>query len=185
MNALDQLDPRGEFGRIGDRLQELFGISGKSIMFWATATLTRQQYQGIEGKTIREKILSAVLRKEPEVFLENYKKANCSVVAILADTIKAQDPDMYQREVLSQSAGRRELVITLITSRLSCAREVREYLEGNADLTTIYPFRAQLGAFTADIRRGRPWKNTTEFSTMKLFTAAAWVSWHWAGEDTS
>lgn len=77
------------------------------------------------------------------------------------------------------------MVITLITNRLSCAREVREYLEGNADLTTIYPFRAQLGVFTADIRSGRPWKNTTEFFMMRLFTAAAWASWHWVGEDIS
>ncbi|MDE6517296.1 MAG: hypothetical protein K2L18_05555, partial [Acetatifactor sp.] len=61
LNALDLLDPRGEFERIGDRLQELFGLSGRSIMFWVTANLAREQNNGTGKKTIQEKILSAVL----------------------------------------------------------------------------------------------------------------------------
>ena len=146
LNALDLLDPRGEFERIGDRLQELFGLSGRSIMFWVTANLTREQNNGTGKKTIQEKILPAVLCKEPEVFLKSYKGANYNVAATLAEIIKSHDPEMYQREVLSQSNGRQEQIIKLLTDGLTCAREAREYLEGNADLTTLYPFRAQLGS---------------------------------------
>jgi len=145
LNALDLLDPRGEFGRVGDRLSELFGISGQSIMAWTVATLARGQGYGISKKTIREEILPAVLRKEPAVFLESYKRANYNVAATLADVIQSEDPELYRREVLSQSDGRREQVIALITGRLTCAREAREYLEGKAELATLYPFRAQLG----------------------------------------
>ena len=145
LNALDMLDPRGEFERVGDRLQELFGLSGRSIMVWAVSNLGRGKSNEAGKKTIREKILPAVLRREPTVFLASYKKAKCNVAGTLADIIKAGDPEMYQREVLSQSSSQREQVINLITDRLTCAREAREYLEGKADLTTLYPFRTQLG----------------------------------------
>ncbi|MDE6518688.1 MAG: hypothetical protein K2L18_12750, partial [Acetatifactor sp.] len=144
LNALDMLDPRGEFERIGGKLQELFGISGRSIMAWAIAALGRGSYSA--GKEmIQEKMLPAVFCKEPEVFLDVYKKANYNVAGTLAEIIKSRDLEMYQREVLAQGNGRREQIITLITEGLTCAREAREYLEGQTDLAALYPFRTQLG----------------------------------------
>ena len=145
LNALNMLDPRREFERVADRLQELFGLSGRSIMAWATANLEKRQDNGDGKRIIRERMLPAVLRSDPALFLESYKRANYNAATVLADIIKEKDPEMYQRGVLSQSSGRRERVINLITGRLTCAREVREYLEGKEDLTVIYPFRAQLG----------------------------------------
>ena len=146
LDAMEMLDPRGEFERIGENLEELFGISSQSVMTWAVAALTRTQSYGTAKNTIHEKILPAVLHKDPAVFLEGYKKAGYTVANTMADIIKQEDPEMYQREVLSQSNGRQGQIIALITDKLICAREAREYLEGNADLATLYPFRAQLGS---------------------------------------
>ncbi len=146
LNTMIQLDPRGELGRIGGKLQEYFGLSGKSVMAWAVATLTRRQSDEAGKKVIQECILPVLLRREPTVFLEGYKKADYTVGNMLAQIIKAEDPEMYQREVLAQGNRWKEKIITLITSGLSCAREAREYLAGRAELATIYPFQAQLGS---------------------------------------
>ena len=150
LDAMDMLDPRGEFERIGENLEELFGISSRGIMFWAVAALERGQSYGTGKKTIREKILPALLCKDPAAFLDgykqaNYRAANYTVASTLGEMIKSQDPEMYQREVLSQGNKQREKIIALITGKLTCAREAREYLVGKADLSTLYPFRMKLG----------------------------------------
>ena len=145
LNAMVQFDPRGELARIGGKLQDIFGLSGKSIMVWALAALSRVQEEGAENKIILESILSPLLHREPAVVLAGYKKANCTVGSMLAQMVRAENPEMYRREILAQDNEWREKIITLISHRLICAREVREYLEGGADLASLSPFRTQLG----------------------------------------
>ncbi len=145
LNAMIQFDPRGELVRVGGKLQEMFGLSDKSVMAWAIAALTRVQGESAENKIILENILPPLLHREPAIVLAGYKKANHTVGSMLAQMVRAEDMELYQREILTQGDERRDKIITLISGKLNCAREVREYLEGRTDLATLYPFRMQLG----------------------------------------
>lgn len=96
-------------------------------------------------------------RSEQEaILLEQYEKDEQRFLAIMADmgfaqqnvmlrVVKKKNSAYYEEYVKKLSNVEQDNIINSITNTLQvCADEVREYLRGNAEVSTLYPFEQQL-----------------------------------------
>ncbi len=144
LETIEWMDIRGEVGHVGGELEELFCIPNRDSISWAADRLQAglSHRKSVEIAVI-EKMLHQQFRRHREDFLASYKSAGYQAANAMAEIIRKEDPALYKQEVLSQGDAQRDRVIALITARVTCPREVEEYLAGRADLSTLYPLQNQ------------------------------------------
>lgn len=145
LDVMGGIDLRKTLECCGAELDELFGLSCQEIAAWAGKSISRFGF-GIRNTGGKENLLRAQFRKHPNAFIESYRKADYHVAHVLAEIIKTEDPGIYQQAVLSEGEEQRDKVITILTKRAACPQQCRDYLEGSADLSTLYAIRGQLAA---------------------------------------
>ena len=144
LDALVRVDLREEIGNMAGKMEELFGISDQNVMSWIQAVLNGFQKFGVPTEKVKKEILPAQYRKNPQLYLLTYEKAELDEGNALAGAIRDEDPEIYQRMVLPKAAAQRDRIISWLTGKETCARECRDYLEGQADLSTLYAIRGKL-----------------------------------------
>lgn len=144
LEVIAWMDLRRELGHVGGMLEELFGIPGQASILWVVERLQEGfSYRRPVEISVLEDILHGQFRRHREDFMKGYRNAGYQAANAMAEIIRKEDPALYKQEVLSQGDVQRDKVISLMTSGLSYAREVREYLSGRAELCTLYPFKGQ------------------------------------------
>ncbi len=137
--AIEWMDLRGEIGHVAGELEELFCIPNRESISWAADQLTRHEYRA----GAPEELLCVQFRRHREDFLEIYKNVGYRETNAMAEIILKEDPALYEQEVLNKGDMLRDKLIDLMTDGLSCANEVKDYLTGRADLSTLHPFKDQ------------------------------------------
>ncbi|MDE7224601.1 MAG: hypothetical protein K2O34_12595, partial [Acetatifactor sp.] len=144
LDELVQVDPRGEIGNIAGKMEELFGISDQDVMSWLQVILDGTPRYGISTQKVKEKILPAQYRKNPQQYLQTYEKSDFVVGNALAAVIREEDPEMYQQAVMPRAASQRDRIIFWLTDKEVCARECRDYLTGITELSALYAIKGKL-----------------------------------------
>ncbi|MDE6518313.1 MAG: hypothetical protein K2L18_10785, partial [Acetatifactor sp.] len=142
--AVVRVDLREEIGNIAGKMEELFGISDQDVMSWLLEVFDGSPRFGISPEKVREKILPAQYRKNRQLYLLSYKKAHYDVGNALAGTIREEDPKMFQQFVMPKAESQRDRIILWLTEKQICARECRDYLVGQTELSTLYAVRGKL-----------------------------------------
>ncbi len=155
LDALVRVDPREEIGNIAGKMEELFGISDQDVMSWLLVVLDGSPRFGIPSDKVREKFLPAQYRKNPQLYLQTYNKAPLDVDDALATAIREEDPGMYQQLVLPKAASKRDRIIFWLTEKDVCARECRDYLQGETELSTLYAIRGKQVSVFYKVREAR------------------------------
>ena len=154
-----------EFACIEDGMDETFGVPVRYLLAWVMEWVE----DGFEYRTAVDMDgahtwFRSQFRKYPSVYLETYKKADYYVAHVMARAIRAEDPEVYRREILSRSTERRDRVIDILTTEGKSLRESRSYLEGRLELSALQAPGIQLGGsyrteFTS--RRALEWYDET------------------------
>lgn len=146
LNVMNAIDLRKTLERCGADLDELFGIPSREIVSWAAGIQVKYPHRnGAESDSL-DQVLHAQFRKHPDAFVESYKQAGYNEAQVLAEIIRTEDKGIYRQVVLSRGNEQRDKVIDLLTSRVACPQQCRDYLEGSADLSTLYAIRTQLAS---------------------------------------
>ncbi|WP_300839626.1 DUF4132 domain-containing protein [uncultured Acetatifactor sp.] len=133
LDILDNMDLRGELDKVGGGLDELFGVDSRKLIAWA----------GAKGKT---KILKRQFKRNQEFYLEYMKAADFDTFNRMNDVIKAMDPKLY-KERMGQDVFRQQskVIAAMVEIVDSQARNaVREYLNGEKGIETLYPYEDKL-----------------------------------------
>lgn len=146
LEVMNGIDLRKTLERCGADLDELFGIPSREIISWAAGKKAKYSHMNRNESDPRDKVLHAQFRKHPDDFVECYKQAGYNEAQVLAEVIKAEDKGIYRQVVLSRGNEQRDKVIDLLTGRVACPQQCRDYLEGSADLSTLYAIRTQLAS---------------------------------------
>jgi len=148
LKVMEEMDIRQELEHRGGELEELFGIPGREIISWAADRLQK----GLSHRTVANVdslnvMLRGQFRRHREEFIEEYRKAGFQAANVMAKIMKEEDEALYKKEVLQNGDIQRDKVIGLLTDRGTFSRECRDYLEGKADLSTIYAIRNQFTSY--------------------------------------
>lgn len=144
LNVMNAIDLRKTLERCGADLDELFGIPSREIVSWAAGIQVKYPYRNGADSDTLDQVLHAQFRKHPDAFVESYKQAGYNEAQALAEIIRTEDKGIYRQVVLSRGNEQRDKVIELLTRRVACPQQCRDYLEGSADLSALYAIRTQL-----------------------------------------
>ncbi len=139
LDAIEWMDLRGEIGHVAGELEELFCIPNRESISWAADQRTRHDTR----HDAIEELLCVQFRRRREDFLEIFKNAGYRETRAMAEIIRKEDPALYEQEVLNKEDVLQDKLMDMMTNGLSCANEVKDYLTGRADLSTLYPFKDQ------------------------------------------
>ena len=159
-----------EFACIEDGMDETFGVPVRYLLTWVMEWVE----DGFEYRTVVDMDgahawFRSQFRKYPSIYLETYKKADYYVAHVMARAIRAEDPEVYRREILSRSAEQRDRVIDILTTEGKSLRESRSYLEGRLELSALQAPGIQLGgSYRTDStsRRALEWYDETYHDEM-------------------
>ena len=169
-----------EFACIEDGMDETFGVPVRYLLTWVMEWVE----DGFEYRTVVDMDGShawfrSQFRKYPSIYLETYKKADYYVAHVMARAIRAEDPEVYRREILSRSAEQRDRVIDILTTEGKSPRESRSYLEGRLELSALQAPGIQLGGryrTEGTSRRALEWYDETYHDEMFYARCMAYMA---------
>lgn len=145
-----------EFACIEDGMDETFGIPVRYLLTWVMEWVEDgfDYYTEVDMDGAHA-LFRSLFRKYPSIYLETYKKADYYIAHVMSRAIRAEDPEVYRREILSRSAERRDRVIDILTTEGKSLWESRSYLEGRLELSVLQAPGIQLGGKYGTENRSR------------------------------
>ena len=127
LDAMNQMDARGELKDRGGCFDQIYGVEAKKLIKWAA-----EKKNGL--------ILTEQFRRNKDCFLECMDKADFEVYGLMASVVKELDAPLYeqrkQRDLSRQQAKVIQEFVNIVDTPVQ--GQVRSYLKGEAEIETLY-----------------------------------------------
>ncbi len=135
LDAMEKMDVRNYFAEYGDKLDEWLGINAKAYIDWAV-------------KRDREDVLKVQFARNREAFMKYKEKTQMEAGNKMNAVIRELDPELYEETRAKEIGRQQDILMDAIMERIdsACANEIREYLNGETKIDTLYPLEGKISS---------------------------------------
>ena len=146
LDAMDSMDLRGELDKKGGDFDEMFGADSRKLIAWAAA----------KGKT---GILKGQFKRNQEIYLGYMKAVDFDAFNRMNEVVKKEAPELYKARMEKDMSRQQAKVIDAMEEIADAPvrNVVREYLNGEKGIETLYPYEDKLQGSTSYRWGGKHW----------------------------